>query len=70
MVSWTKPFSILKLDSVVDSFFKLLVLLQAEIEILKKDMQLQSEEETTLDLLREDFEMAENEALLCRYIHK
>jgi hypothetical protein len=33
-------------------------------------MQIQAEEETTLDLLREDFETAENEALLCRYIHK
>ena len=36
---------------------------------MKKGMQLQAEEETTLDLLREDFETVENEALLCRFIH-
>ncbi|KAH7432378.1 hypothetical protein KP509_07G019700 [Ceratopteris richardii] len=40
--------------------------LEAEIEILKKEMQIQAEDETMLDLLREDGETAENEALICR----
>ncbi|MCO5562574.1 hypothetical protein L7F22_016201 [Adiantum nelumboides] len=40
--------------------------LETEIESLKREMQLQAEDETTLDLLREDGETADNEALLCR----